>query len=99
MGTPNLKRLRKSISSSDFVLWKVYLDEVRFDPLHDYLAQIACEIRRANSKHPNRYKIPHFKLTYKKPKKTSSSQQDVKTQKAFWFAALGMSSKKMEEGE
>lgn len=50
---------KRYTTSREFVKWKVYqLEEPNeFNPLFWYLALIATEIARANSKHPERIKL------------------------------------------
>lgn len=80
--------LQKSTSSSEFIEWMVYLEEEVNDFHRDsfYWAQIAAEIRRANSRNPKSVKTEDFLLKFTK-KKEKSSEERISESKAAWFAA------------
>ncbi len=82
-------------SSSDFVLWNVYLNQEinGFHREDHYWAQIAAEIRMVLAKNPSRIKTEHFLLKFerKDKKKTEMVIDDayIERSKSFWFGVAG----------
>lgn len=97
---------KRYTTSREFVKWKVYQMEEpnEFNPLFWYLALIATEIARANSKHPDRIKIKDrilnfvFKSGSKVPGGTVSSATNdaddmkdrISASKRAWLTMAGI---------
>lgn len=71
---------KASHTSSELVQWMVELDDRanQFNPLHYYLAQVACEMRRSYVKKPSRVKLKHFIFKFEKEKKKQLSAKELK---------------------
>lgn len=86
-------------TSREFVDWNKYLAgelerELETRRKEDYyLAQIACEVRRANAKHPGQVKLEHFLLKFGKPAPTGKPTEEelarrTAVSKAHWAALM-----------
>jgi len=92
----SLQETKSRISSSEFSLWKVYLqtEHQRFHR-EDYLfAMLAAEVRRTVVKHPQKVKLEHFLLDFggkeekDKPKMTNKQKSDMS--KSMWLSVVGL---------
>lgn len=92
-----LQEVQRGTTSSEFTMWKVYMEQDinAFHPEYYYLAQIACEIRRVLSKHPNKFKTKDFLIKFqfagqdKKPPTKEEIERRMALSKAYWFGAVG----------
>ncbi len=89
----SLQRCQEETSSSDFVLWKVYLEE-ELNGFHRedyYLAQIAQEIRMVLAKKPSQIKLKSFLLKFvrEQEQRQLSREEYTKRSKSFWFSMTG----------
>jgi len=79
-----LQACMRSTTSSEFVAWCEYFEDEwnKPDRADYYLAQIACEIRRSQAKHPGSIKLKDFILRFKpkEGKKLTKTQLERKTQ-------------------
>lgn len=90
-----LQEAQATTTSSEFVEWCAWMDarEARTTRDHYYLAQIAAEVRRGNTKPSTarRIKIRDFLLRFTatpKDKPTKPSPQHLAAMKAVWFARV-----------
>lgn len=78
--------VKRYTTSREFVKWKIRQLESpnEFDPLHWYLALIATEIARANSKHPERIKLKDriLKFVFRNDSKSPGGEVDNASNKA-----------------
>lgn len=89
-------------SASQFITWMQYLEweSNSFKPIHYYLAQVACEIRRSyvDLKKAKPFGIKDFILTFKRdePKEEIlvDKQKGANNMKNFFFALTGLVGKK-----
>ena len=87
-------------TSREFVLWKVYLDELwhRHTRWDYYLAQIALEVRRLFAgKAASKYKISDFLITFTRPQQVDpevAQRQRLESSKSFWLGLVGLAGKK-----
>ena len=91
------------VPSSEFVDWVKYYQgeedrkwDPRYNPLFQYLAQVACEIRRSYVKHPGRVRLRDFLLKFDDSKtnhkpKPQTMEEASRESKAGFFGALGLS--------
>ena len=91
----SLQRCKRETTSREFERWKIYLTE---EPNHFhredfYLAQIARNIDRMFSKHPQKFKTKHYLLKFV-PSRESKPIEDPKkrmdTSKMAWGALVGI---------
>lgn len=88
----SLQQVKATTTSSEFVLWKVYLDDEpnHFHRSDYYLAQIAQEVQRVLSKTPEKVLLENFLLSFsdgEHPTKTESSPETkLASSKAFWLS-------------
>ena len=92
----SLQETKSKIASSEFTLWKVYLqkEHQRFHR-EDYLfAMVAAEVRRTVAKHPEKVKLEHFLLDFggkkKEEKSKVSDSQQVDASKSMWLSVVGL---------
>lgn len=93
------------VPSSEFVDWVKYYQEEedrkwdpKYNPLFQYLAQIACETRRSYVEHPGRVHLRDFLLKFEDPKKKAKAEvtkpqtpeEASRQPKAYFFGALGL---------
>lgn len=98
LGLP-LQELQAKTTSTEFDEWQAILEEDdNLSSKQDfYLAQIALEIRRANSKRPKRFKLSDLLIRFKTreeltPKKVMSEEEKKKhiaASKQAWLGAVG----------
>jgi hypothetical protein len=92
----SLQETKSRISSSEFTLWRVYLqtEHQRFHR-EDYLfAMLAAEVRRTVAKHPQKVKLEHFLLDFggkeESNKPEMSKQQKADSSKSMWLSVVGL---------
>lgn len=102
----SLQRVKRETTSSEFVLWMVYLRELpnRFNALYHYLAQIAFEIRQsAFFAKRKRWRLTDFLLKFvwgeseKRPETQTefeAREAQVARSKSFWLGFVGMGEEK-----
>jgi hypothetical protein len=97
------QEVQRGMTSSEFILWKVYLEEeVNYFHREDYFwAQIALEIRRVLAKNPNKYQMKDFLVKFKssKPEVKKPLTEEEKKQRtwksmAYWLGLVGGGGKK-----
>jgi hypothetical protein len=92
-----LQELQMKTTSTEFLEWLVYLEKDlnAFHREDCYLAQIAAEVRRGNTKTPKRVKDKDFILKFKM--KRSPTKENIKKfceeAKMFWYGLLGIKGK------
>lgn len=61
-----MQKLRKSITSTEFLLWIEFLEKKKLEreKLDYYLAQIAFEVHRCASKEPKSVKFDQFLMSF-----------------------------------
>lgn len=96
------RRLQKELSSTDFVLYQVFLkEEMNYSKVENYyLAQIAAEMRRFVSKDPSKPKTEDFLLKFtmdgpeeEREETEAEFQLRMEMIKAPWLAMAGYSKK------
>jgi hypothetical protein len=90
-----VQKLKRQTTSSEFVLWKAYLEWDLGVPtrVEWYLAQIALEVARKFAKNPKRLKLKHFILRFEEyaEKARKKKQPSGKgSSKQIWLAWLGI---------
>lgn len=78
-----------------FLAWQAWLDEQwdRPDRTDQYLMQIACEVARANAKHPDRLRLEHFRLRFGAARPAGrklTPEEAAAASKARWMMAAGL---------
>lgn len=87
-----VQECKTRISHREFQAWNLYLAEAWNSPnkTEYYLMQIALEVRRSNSRRPNKHKLEHMKLSFDtgqpKPKKKVDRNKAVVQAKSVWAA-------------
>ena len=83
----SVEELAGKITLSEFQDWLQYLEwEQNYHSKQDYyLAQIAAEIRKTRVKHPQKVKIDHLLMKFKRK---------VQDSKATWLSFFGLKAKK-----
>lgn len=93
-----LRELQEGMTSSEFVLWRVYLEEeVNHFHREDYfMAQVALEVRRVLAKNPNKYKLKDFLIKFRsdkpepqRPLTEEEKKQRVAKSMAYWLGITG----------
>lgn len=95
----SLQEVQSETTSTEFLEWIQYFEiEVNeFNRTDYFLAQIACEVRRGHSKNPRDPKLKDFLLTFRTASSPSKPPPTLAQSKAFWLAALGITTKKKPE--
>jgi hypothetical protein len=81
------------MGAREFVRWRVFFEEEwnTTEKVTDYLAQIACEVRRGYVRDPGRVKLDDFIIKYtpanKKPQMTK--EEYLQNSKNYWTGILG----------
>lgn len=97
----SLQRCQRETTSTEFLSWQAYMRKEMNIPRREdfYFAQIAAEMRRSVSKHPEAPRTEHFLLSFAtdsgKKKEVLSDveiEQHVMASKAYWFAVVGKNS-------
>lgn len=99
LGLP-LQQVMRETTSSEFIEWCEYLDLEETHGFHRtdyYLAQVAAEIRRMNSKNPRKVKLLDFLLKFKRKEadkpKPGDADGRMQQSKQFWKALTGIGNK------
>ncbi len=85
--------LKERITFSEFLGWCAFIqwEETHHTTKLDmYLAQIACEAKRASLVKPSAVSIKDFILVPKKEEAPESKEERMKKSKAIWMSALGI---------
>ncbi len=80
------------ISSTGFVAWCVYLEQVEWEDrskLEYYLAQVAAVVCRGYAKNPKTIKVEQFLLDFKAPSNAPKTVEErTFVSKQFWLRIL-----------
>jgi hypothetical protein len=93
LGLP-LTATMRSTTSTQFLLWKAYLDAQWERPSRSdwYQMQTAMEVKRVLSKQPGRVKLRHFKLGFdnKRGRAKLDPETQVQQSKNYWLGLTGV---------
>ena len=72
-----VQEVQAKTTSAEFVMWMAYLEQDQTDHRREdyYMAQVAAEIRRGNSKKPQKIRVDDFLLKYSKKKERQSTDE------------------------
>lgn len=96
----SVARCKRETTSSQFIEWRVFLDELpnEFNPLYEYLAQIAAEIKRAWVKQKKKVKRKDFILQFRRVKvqQSAPSKAAIEHSKRSWLGVVMGNFKRMK---
>jgi hypothetical protein len=77
------------MTSSEFVMWAVYLEDQWQEVTKEdyYLAQIALEVRRTKAKNPAALKLKHMLIQFASKTK-KSTQETLQASKNYWMGLV-----------